>query len=457
MKKLFNDKSKILGKPGFHALEDILEALLFLNVLAALALRLGFEQQAVGRREARALHDIGQAAAVLRVAEADRHMKDFLAQLDHARHDAGAAGEHDARRQHFLEAGAAQFVLDQFVKLLDPRLDDVGQRPARELAARPVVDARHIEVLGDIGELRQGAAILALDVLGLAGRRAQRHGDVVGDLVAGDRNHRGVADGALSPHRDVGRAAADVDQADAEILLVLGEYGVARGQRLQHEVIDLEAAAAHALDDVLGRRDGAGDDMGLDLEAHAAHADRLADAVLAVDDEFLGQDVQDFLIGRNRHRLGGFDNALDVAGRHFLVLDGDHAVRVEALDVTAGDPGIHVAHLAVGHQLDFLDDTADRMHGVLDIDHDALLQAARVLRTHADHVQMAFLVDLGDQRDDFRRPDVQPDYQILIVPAHMPTFPSPRPRLASQSRSDTANPRRPAVPPDWRPFPDKPR
>ena len=69
----------------------------------------------------------------------------------------------------------------------------------------------------------------------------------------------------------------------------------------------------------------------------------------------------------------------------------------------------------------------------------------------------AFLVDLGDQRDDFRCPDVEPDDQILVIPAHMPTFPSLPPRLASQSRSDTANPPLPAGPPVWQPFPDKSR
>ena len=47
-----------------------------------------------------------------------------------------------------------------------------------------------------VGELAQRAAVADLELLGLLGRRAQRHRDVVGDLVAGDRDHRGVADRA---------------------------------------------------------------------------------------------------------------------------------------------------------------------------------------------------------------------------------------------------------------------
>ncbi len=51
----------------------------------------------------------------------------------------------------------------------------------------------------------------------------------------------------------------------------------------------------------------------LRLEPHARHADRLADAFLVVDDEFLRQDVEDLLVGRDRDRLRRVDHALDVA------------------------------------------------------------------------------------------------------------------------------------------------
>src|SRR5471030_2253551 len=47
---------------------------------------------------------------------------------------------------------------------------------------------------------------------------------------------------------------------------------------------DTSSPAAHALDDVLHRRHRAGDDMDLDLEPDAAHADRFAHVLLAVDD-----------------------------------------------------------------------------------------------------------------------------------------------------------------------------
>src|SRR5690606_17355589 len=138
------------------------------------------------------------------------------------------------------------------------------------------------------------------------------HGNVVGDLVAGDGNHRRVADGALGEHGDIGGAAADVHQAYAQLLLVLGQHRKAGGKLLQDHVVHFQAAAAHALDDVLGGAHGAGDHMHLGLQAHAGHAHRLADAVLGIDDEFLGQDVQDLLVGGNRHGARRVDHPLHV-------------------------------------------------------------------------------------------------------------------------------------------------
>ena len=215
-------------------------------------------------------------------------------------------------------------------------------------------------------------------------RRAQADRDVVGHLVAGDRDHRRVPNRAAGEHRDVGRAAADVDQAHAQFLFVVGEHGVARRQLLEHDVLDGEAAALHALHDVLRGALGAGDDVHLRFQAHAGHADRLADAFLAVDQEFLRQDVQDLLVGRNRDGARRVDHALDVFGRHFLVADRDDAVRVQAAHVAAGDAGVHRVNLAAGHQLRFLDGALDRLHRRLDVDDDAALQAARRMRAEAD-------------------------------------------------------------------------
>src|SRR5690606_19367833 len=138
-----------------------------------------------------------------------------------------------------------------------------------------------------------------------------------------------------------------------------------------------EAAALHALDDVLRRADGAGDEMHLGLEAHAGHAYRLTDAVLRIDDELLRQHVNDALIGRNRHGARRVDDALDVAGADLFVADRDDAVRVQAAHVTARDAGQHAVDLAARHELGLFDRALNRLHRRFDVDDDAALQAAR--------------------------------------------------------------------------------
>ena len=218
-----------------------------------------------------------------------------------------------------------------------------------------------------------------------------------------------MADRAAAEYRDVGGAAADVHHAHAEILFVFGEHGVARGELLQHDVVDREAAALHAFDDVLRGAVRAGDDVHLGFEAHSRHADGIADAFLAVDDVFLRQHVQDLLIRRNGDRLGRIDDAFDIALHHFLVLDGDDAVRIEAAHVAAGDAGVHRVNFTARHQFGLFHGPLDRLHRGFDVHHDALLQAARRMAADAD---------------DFKRPSalISPTMATtLLVPMSRPT------------------------------------
>src|SRR2546427_108026 len=71
----------------------------------------------------------------------------------------------------------------------------------------------------------------------------------------------------------------------------------------------LDAAAV-----VLARGHGPGDDVALGPEPHPAHADRVLDAVLIVDDEFLRDDVDDLAVHRDRDRLGRLDDPVHVGG-----------------------------------------------------------------------------------------------------------------------------------------------
>src|SRR5205814_683218 len=123
-----------------------------------------------------------------------------------------------------------------------PRLHAFGPRLHRLPAVQQQSDARCVDrIAHDVrqtvdelrdAELRERARVLDLDLLGVRERRAKRDRDVVRDLVTRDRDHGGVLDRAAAEDRDVRRAAAHVDEADAELLLVLGQHRVARRELL---------------------------------------------------------------------------------------------------------------------------------------------------------------------------------------------------------------------------------
>ena len=185
------------------------------------------------------------------------------------------------------------------------------------------------------------AAEFLLDLLGLGMRAAQADGDVVGQVVAAERQHEGVLDVLAREHGQVGGPAAQVEQGRAELLLFLGEHGLAGGQALQHDVADVQARAVGALHQVVGGGHRAGHDVDLGLQPHAGHPDRVLDARLVVDDVLLGQHVDHLAVHRDRDRPGRVDHPLHVQRGDLGALDGHDAAAVETGDVAAGDPGVH--------------------------------------------------------------------------------------------------------------------
>ena len=137
-----------------------------------------------------------------------------------------------------------------------------------------------------------------------------------------------------------------------------------------------------------------------------------------VDDEFLRHRVQQLLVGRDVDGLGRFDHARHVGRGDFLVLDRDHAARIERADMAAGDAGIDVADLAVGHQLGFFERALDRFDGGLDVDDDALLQALRLVLTESDDLVASVGHHLGHHRHHLGGADVESDDQIFRVFCH---------------------------------------
>ncbi len=154
------------------------------------------------------------------------------------------------------------------------------------------------------------------------------------------------------------------------------------------------------------------------FEAHAAHADRLANVFLAVNDEFLGQHMQHLLIGRDVDGFGGFQNPRHIGLGDFLVLDRDHSTGVEAQNVAARDAGVNAADLAIAHQFGFLQRALNRRHRAFDVHDHAALESARFMLAQSDHLVSIVTAHLGDNGNHFRGADVQTHDQVLGFPRH---------------------------------------
>ena len=172
-------------------------------------------------------------------------------------------------------------------------------------------------------------------------------------MIAAHRQHRDVARGAFVVDRDRGGAGADVDEADAQLDLLLRQHSLARGEAGAHDVFDVEASAVHALDDVLKCRLRAGHDVRLDLEALSGHAHRVAHALLPVDRVAARHDVDDLAVGGYADRARSFDDTLHIvlADLPVRARDGDDACRVLRPDVRAAQRDDDRLDALAGHAL----------------------------------------------------------------------------------------------------------
>ncbi len=130
--------------------------------------------------------------------------------------------------------------------------------------------------------------------------------------------------------------------------------------------------------------------MHLRFQANTRHTERFFNALLLVDQKFLRQDVQHFLIRWNSHRLSGIDHALQILGVHLTIFNRHDAVRVHAANVAARNARIHRMNLATRHQLCLIDRATNGLHSGLNVHHHSLFEAVGAMRANAHNFEHAF-------------------------------------------------------------------
>ena len=144
--------------------------------------------------------------------------------------------------------------------------------------------------------------MVTLDPLGLQDRGSEADGDIVGDPVTAQGQNGGVTDASLSVDGQIGSATAHVDQGYAELLVVMAQGALPRGQLLQDGVRHDESTPVDGGDNILSSRGRAGDNMAIHFQSGAQQPQRIADTVLTVDHKFLGKHMDDFTVRGQRHR-----------------------------------------------------------------------------------------------------------------------------------------------------------
>jgi hypothetical protein len=111
---------------------------------------------------------------------------------------------------------------------------------------------------------------------------------------------------------DIHRVRTDVADADAELPFIGLQNGIGRSQRLVHRVFDVNASTVHHGNDVLDGTGGRCDDVYMDIELTTYRSYRIAGAILFIEDEVLGQQVQNLAVFRRRHCLRRLCRLADV-------------------------------------------------------------------------------------------------------------------------------------------------
>ena len=142
------------------------------------------------------------------------------------------------------------------------------------------------------GRSQLGGAFIDLEFFRPGERNPQPQRNVVADMIAAHGQHAAVPDDTVFVDDVIGNSAADVDDDGAKLFLMFVEHGLGGGQRVDHDLIDLDAALPNAAQRVLHACPHAVNDMEVRLELSSHHPDRVENALLAIHVVVLNDGMQ---------------------------------------------------------------------------------------------------------------------------------------------------------------------
>ncbi len=251
--------------------------------------------------------------------------------------------------------------------------------------------------------------MFALDLFRFRDRRAQTHSKIVREVIAAHGDCRRVPHHASGVADQLGRAAADIEQADAQIALVLRKACLRRSKRLEHRVVHAYARAVHRRHDILRRHARRRHNVDVRLEALPHHPDGVANVVLLVEKKFLRKHVQHFAVFRQRDAFGRLDRAPHVFALHVPRprSQRDSALAVHAAHVRPRHADHRRFHRHADDRFRFLHRAPNRTHREIEIHDLPFAPAFRFRRAERREFHAAVIILLAHQRARFRAADIE--------------------------------------------------
>src|SRR5581483_10030407 len=354
-----------------------------------------------------------------RIALPDGAMQDVFGDFQHAVQPRSSAGEDQARAQQIGDASLPQVVAQQLHQLAGARLQDFAEYALRHKARGTVADRGHLDLVDLRNARHDGATKHLLEAFRILQRRLQAYANIVGKVVAAHRDGARVDHHAFVVNDQVGRARADIYQANAQLALVALQDRVGTGQRLEDCVVDMNAGAVYRRNHVLRGGGAGGHDMHAYFELAAHQAGGIAHAALSVEDELLWEQVKDVAV------FGQVDAARLFHGKpHVVAADfpgaraqADAAMAVYAANVRARQADDGVLDRRLRNVLGLFHRLLDGSDGLVEIGDYALAHTARV-RDAVAAIAQSVVVHLGDDDAGLRATDFDDGEQVFRLASH---------------------------------------
>ena len=350
------------------------------------------------------------AADLRGLGAVDVAAEDLIGQLIETAHEAGAAGKKNSRADRVDRSlgQLAQHQAQSFFQALADRFVEHGAAHLDFGETAIVVEARGPD---RFRRITRGIALSDLELLSFGKRQARDEVNVVGHMIAANRNAARSGDHAAEVERVIGRAATDVDDQGAIFAVLAVERHLRGGNRRKDDVVDLERHFPDELDAVLDARADAMDDMEIRLHGFAKEPHRRGRVLQPIEPVVADDRVDVNMVGRDVDLAGNRAILFDMLGAddRFAIRQTVGAAVVHALDVRAGDRQINAADFHIGGVLGLGQRVAQAGAGLRVIEDLTLAHAGTFCLADAENLDRAVGLDLADHETGLAGADFDSD------------------------------------------------